>query len=208
MDAALPSSLLERFRLSGIRRRSSRTLLGRGSYGFVEEYTYRELRCAGKKLIPVLRDGTSKDQEQALLKNSVKECEVLSKLKHPNIVQFLGVHFDEDDPIPILIMEYVPDTLSGFLDRYKHGDIPQEITYGILVDVAQALCYLHGGDPVIIHRDLSANNVLLTTDLRAKLSDLGTARILNVSVREKNVDMPRYASLYASRSSFRASIIQ
>lgn len=180
-----PASFLLNFRLSGIKRPSSRKVLGQGAYGFVEEYTYRELRCAGKKLMRVLREGTSKEQEQAQLKNAVKECETLSKLKHPNIVQFLGVHFDEDDPIPILIMEYVPYTLSNFLDKHKHTDIPLEITYSILLDVAQALCYLHGGDPVIIHRDLSANNILLTTDLRAKVSDLGTARILDMSVCEK-----------------------
>ena len=184
MDSTFASSL-DCFRLSGIERQPSRKLLGQGAYGLVEEYTYRELRCAGKKLMPVLREATSKNEEQTQLKNAVKECEVLSRLKHPNIVQFLGVHFDKDDPVPILIMEYVPYTLSGFLDRHKHGGIPLEITYGILVDVAQALCYLHGGKPVIIHRDLSANNILLTTDLQAKLSDLGTARILDVSVCEK-----------------------
>ena len=185
MDINAFASSLDRFRLSGVMCPPPRKVLGQGAYGLVEEYTYRELRCAGKKLMPILREATSKNEEQALLKNAVKECEVLSKLKHPNIVQFLGVHFEKDDPVPILIMEYVPYTLSGFLDRHKHGGIPLEITYSILVDVAQALCYLHGDDPVIIHRDLSANNVLLTTSLRAKLSDLGTARILDVSVYEK-----------------------
>ena len=135
---------MDRFRLSGITCPPSRKVLGQGAYGLVEEYTYRELRCAGKKLMPILREATSKNEEQTQLKKAVEECELLSKLKHPNIVQFLGVHFDKDDPVPILIMEYVPYTLSDFLDRHKHGGIPLEITYGILVDVAQALLFTWG----------------------------------------------------------------
>ena len=176
-----PSSL-NSFKLTGVK--CTNRHLGQGSYGYVEEYIYRELRCAGKKLMSVLREGTTKDEEKALYGNAANECVVLSKLKHPNIVQFLGVHFEGEDPAPILVMEYVPHTLSDFLDRHKKR-APQEITYGILVDVARALCYLHGGSPIIIHRDLSANNVLLTLDLRAKVSDLGTAKILNVSLTEK-----------------------
>ena len=59
--------------------------------------------------------------------------------------QFLGIHFEAEDPSPISIMEYVPYTLSRFLEQHKDVVIPPEIVYGILVDVAQALCYLHGG---------------------------------------------------------------
>ena len=177
-----PSSL-DRFKLSGVK--NTKRGLGQGCYGYVEEYVYRELKCAGKKLMPLLREGTKKEDERALLKRAVEECVILSELKHPNIVQFLGVHFVEDDPAPILMMEYVPHTLSRFLDKHTCKTIPPEISYGILVDVAQALCYLHGATPPIIHRDLSANNVLLTYDFRAKISDLGTAKILNVNATDK-----------------------
>jgi len=76
-------------------------------------------------------------------------------------------------------MEYLHTTLSACLERY--GVLPKEISYGILRDVALGLCYLHEHSPPIIHRDLSANNVLLTSNMNAKLSDLGVAKILNLT---------------------------
>ena len=59
--------------------------------------------------------------------------------------------------------------------------MPEEINYSILEDVAVGLQYLHDRQDPIIHRDLSANNVLLTGDMRAKISDLGVAKILNTN---------------------------
>ena len=47
--------------------------------------------------------------------------------------------------------------------------------------MALGLRYLHEHSPPIIHRDLSANNVLLTTNMRAKISDLGVAKMLNIT---------------------------
>ena len=73
-------------------------------------------------------------------------------------------------------MEFLPTTLTQCLDRY--GIMPEEINYSILQDVALGLRYLHDRHDPIIHRDLSANNVLLTADMRAKISDLGVAKIL------------------------------
>ena len=63
----------------------------------------------------------------------------------------------------------------------RYGVLPEAISYGILRDIALGLCYLHQHSPPIIHRDLSANNVLLTSSMSAKISDLGVAKILNVT---------------------------
>ena len=63
----------------------------------------------------------------------------------------------------------------------RYGVLPEAISYGILHDVALGLRYLHEHSPPIIHRDLSANNVLLTSSMSAKISDLGVAKILNIT---------------------------
>jgi len=77
-------------------------------------------------------------------------------------------------------MERLDSTLSDCLDCY--GKLPNEVSYPIVRDVAVGLCYLHGYTPSpIVHRDLTANNVLLTSDMKAKISDLGVAKILNLN---------------------------
>ena len=67
------------------------------------------------------------------------------------------------------------------LQTCRYGILPEAISYGILHDVAQGLRYLHEHSPPIIHRDLSANNVLLTSSIKAKISDLGVAKIFNIT---------------------------
>ena len=63
----------------------------------------------------------------------------------------------------------------------RYGVLPEAMSYGILYDVALGLRYLHEHSPPIIHRDLSANNVLLTSSMNGKISDLGVAKILNIT---------------------------
>ena len=107
------------------------------------------------------------------------ECELLGQLHHPHIVQFLGVRVEAGSELPELVMEYLPTTLRRCLDT--HGTLPTETSCAILLQVALGLRYLHEFSPPIIHRDLSSNNVLLTTSMTAKISDLGVAKILDVS---------------------------
>ena len=76
-------------------------------------------------------------------------------------------------------MEFLPTNLTSCIEQYSI--LPKEISYSILHDVALGLCYLHSQTPPIIHRDLSSNNVLLTPNMTAKISDLGVARILNLT---------------------------
>ena len=154
--------------------------VGHGSYAVVKELKFRGLKCVGKKIHDILFNSATPQEQAAMLDRFTGECELLGELHHPCIVQFLGVCFKQGSPLPVLVMEYLHTTLSACLERY--GVLPKEIIYGILRDVALGLVYLHEHSPPIIHRDLSANNVLLTSNMNAKLSDLGVAKILNLTL--------------------------
>ena len=157
--------------------------VGRGSYATVNEFDFRGLKCVGKRIHHGLIEDATTEEKVRMLSDFLRECKLMSQLHHPCIVQFLGLHLKEE--YPVLVIEYLHSTLSACLDNY--GILPEEFTYGILKDVALGLCYLHGRCPLpIIHRDLSANNILLTSSMNAKISDLGVARFLPNRHRPKD----------------------
>ena len=150
--------------------------LGHGSYATVLELEYMGLKCAGKKIHELLlKQG---DISYAIFRFE-EECRLLSQIRHPNIVQFLGVYFQEGVQVPILVMEFLSTNLTSCIEQYSI--LPNEISYSILHDVALGLCHLHSQMLPIIHRDLSSNNVLLTSNMTAKISDMDVARILELT---------------------------
>lgn len=171
-SAVTPFSGFETYQLLGVK--ITDRLLGRGSYATVVELEYMGLKCAGKRIHDVLlaHDGD-------VIRHYQSECRLLSRLHHPNIVQFLGVYFEDLALVPILVLEYLPTDLTSCIKKY--GILPEEVSYSILHDVSLGLNYLHNQAPPIIHRDLSSNNILLTSGMMAKISDLGVARILNLT---------------------------
>ncbi len=157
--------------------RETDEVLGTGSYGEVKVVNVYGLRCASKKihksLITDLNFGTSN-----ILQKFVDECLHMSKVRHPNIVQLLGVYFTADSGMPALAMELLSIGLGDFLENYPN--LPKCVKNSILYDVSLGLLYLHKQAPPVIHRDLTVNNVLLTRSLKAKVADLGVARVVNV----------------------------
>lgn len=150
--------------------------LGTGAYATVLKVKYMGLKCAGKKIhTALLGHGPTISYTVQRFRN---ECEILSHVRHPNIVQFLGVYFQQGINIPILLMEFLPLNLTQCLSSYH---LRNKVSYSILHDVALGLNYLHSQPSPIVHRDLSSNNVLLASNMTAKISDLGVARILDYS---------------------------
>ena len=103
----------------------------------------------------------------------------MSKLDNPYITRFHGVCFFSDFHLPVLVMEKLDRNLHDLLEQ-GHTNISLELKLSILSNVVNGLIYLHANNPIIIHRDLTAMNVLLTTSLVAKLSDFGNSRIVDL----------------------------
>ena len=137
--------------------------------------------CAGKKIHESLIERENLGAENIASKY-VEECQLMSDLRHPHLVQFLGVCFFPSSSLPVLVMERLLTNLDDLLEH--NPNIPLSLKRSILADVARGLVYLHSHSPQVIHRDLSAKNVLLNSAMVAKISDLGNARIVNLQPGE------------------------
>ena len=177
MDQEMDSGLAS-FEVNDVEGLETGQSFGSGSYGAVYKVTVKGIPRTAKRLLNILlTPDIQPDEKQGIRERFSKECLLLSKLDHPNIVQFVGVK-REDDPRDLsLIMESLHMDLEKFL-RMKH-EIPLSIKLSILLDVSSGLVYLHTQlEEPLVHRDLKPSNVLLANDLRAKIADLGVSKLV------------------------------
>ena len=161
-------------------------VLGIGSYGKVCRAKCDKLLCAAKLIHETLFDPMAEQlvapqrEHRLPMRRFEQECQFLSTIRHPNIVQYLGIYQDPDTGLPALLMELMDDSLTHFLESSTQP-IPYHIAVNICHDIALALSFLHSND--IVHRDLSSNNVLLIGNVRAKVTDFGMARLGELNPR-------------------------
>ena len=161
-------------------------VLGIGSYGKVCKAECDGLLCAAKVIHETLFDPTAQQliapqrEHRLPMRRFEQECEFLSTIRHPNIIQYLGMYQDPDTHLPVLLMELMDDSLTHFLEGSTQP-IPYHIQVNICHDVALALAFLHSNG--IVHRDLSSNNVLMIGDTRAKVTDFGMAKLEDMNPR-------------------------
>lgn len=141
-------------------------LIGEGSFAKVYMCNWRKTKVVAKVINNIVDEDDKK-----LIK---RELDMLIKIKHPNIVQFLGY---VGNPF-IIVTEYIS---NGDLLKYiTNNKFNLKKKIDICLDILEALIYLHNRKPNnIIHRDIKPQNILITSTIKAKLVDFGLSRLFN-----------------------------
>ncbi|KAF8408132.1 hypothetical protein HHK36_007274 [Tetracentron sinense] len=152
---------------------SNSNIIGKGSFGEIVQACWRGTPVAVKRILPSLSD------DRLVIQDFRHEVNLLMKLRHPNIVQFLGA-VTEKKPL-MLITEYLR---GGDLHQYlkEKGSLNPSTAINFALDIARGMAYLHNEPNVIIHRDLKPRNVLLVNSNadHLKVGDFGLSKLIRV----------------------------
>ena len=149
-------------------------LLGQGGFGAVYRAWDSNLNkpCALKENLDVSPEAQ---------RQFTREATVLANLSHPNLPRVTD-HFILPGQGQYLVMDFVEgDDLASILR--ERGPVPPEQAVAWMLQVADALSYLHTRQPPVVHRDIKPANIRITPDGRVMLVDFGLVKIYNPQLR-------------------------
>jgi serine/threonine protein kinase len=163
--------------------------LGKGGMAFV--YRARDTMLERLVAVKILRESYSSDS--TFLERFRQEARAAANLSHPNIVT---VHdFGLDKGQLFIVMELVPGTDLKTLMKQRGRFTPEEAV-PLLVQACAGLGYAHRAG--LVHCDVKPQNLLVTPDMRLKVTDFGIARALSTIHPEEQSDViwgsPQYFS--------------
>ncbi|KAK4733459.1 hypothetical protein R3W88_007720 [Solanum pinnatisectum] len=150
-------------------------IIGKGGAGIVYKGVMPNGELVAVKRLPVMSRGSSHDH------GFNAEIQTLGSIRHRHIVRLLG--FCSNHETNLLVYEYMPNgSLGEMLHGKKGGHLHWDTRYKIALEAAKGLCYLHHDClPLILHRDVKSNNILLDSSFEAHVADFGLAKFLQDS---------------------------
>jgi ABC-type amino acid transport substrate-binding protein len=151
-------------------------LLGQGGFGAV--YKAWDLNLERWRALKENLDASSEAQRQFK-----REAQILCDLAHPNLPRVID-YFVIPDPTggsgsAYLVMDFVEGEDLGKMLERNHEPLPEAQVVDWLVQVCEALEYLHSQQPPVIHRDIKPANIKVTPSGKAMLVDFGIAKLLD-----------------------------
>jgi peptide/nickel transport system substrate-binding protein len=148
--------------------------LGRGGFGAVYKAWDINLQrpCAVKENL-----NTSAEARRQF----AREATVLANLSHPNLPRVTD-HFSIPDQGQYLVMDFVEgEDLASLLRRSEA--LPLEQCLGWMLQVADALIYMHNRQPPVLHRDIKPSNIRITPEGKAMLVDFGLVKMADPTLK-------------------------
>ncbi|QBD80674.1 tetratricopeptide repeat protein [Ktedonosporobacter rubrisoli] len=171
-------------------------ILGEGGMGTVYKVeqvgTTPPYYYAVKELL--ISPNTSEEDRKAAIERFNKEIALLRGLKHPRIAALMLPFQDRGNYY--FAMEFVPGRSLEKILENSNGPLPEEQTVKWMIQVCEALSYIHSRNPPIILRDLKPGNIMITPDNEVQLIDFGIARRFDPNKRTntENLGTISYAS--------------
>jgi mitogen-activated protein kinase kinase kinase 9 len=152
--------------------------IGTGTFGDVKKCNWRKTLVAVKFLKKVM------ENEKENIHSFIEELNLLKKLRHPNILLYLGANIT--GPNFFLVTEFCDlGNLFDFLHNNPRSELAEADRIRIALEIGKGVNYLHSFDTPILHRDLKSLNILLDKNMTVKIADFGWARLRDIHMTKQ-----------------------